>query len=208
VADDIDEWVGDGSEHAVGHLRFVLIERRVDRCHDHIELRKTVVGEIHGSVSADIALDAGEQGDAFEAIPDFADTSRMCDRAMLVEAVRHRKRFAVIGNRQILESRFPRRQSHRFDVFTPVGFGGVRVDVAANVLEPDEVGQRALFRRFKLAARLPQLGRDLRQTEGFVNLRFGPSGHERPIVSTKEAVLVQFEPVRNSSVSQRDVMRL
>ena len=118
---------------------------------------------------------------------------------MLVEAVRHRERLAVIGNGQVLQPRVARRHRHRLDVFAAVGFGRVRVNVAANVFERDEVRQRALFGGFDLAAPFAQLGRDLRQTEGVVNLRFRPSGHERPVVHAKKTVLVQLESARDGS---------
>ena len=126
---------------------------------------------------------------------------------MLVEAVRHRERLAVIGNRQVLQPGLARRERHRLDVFAAVGLGGVRVNVAADVLERDEVRQRAPLGRVDLAAPLAQLGRNLRQTERVVDLRLGPPGHERPVVDAKETVLVQLEPARDRSVAQRDVVR-
>ena len=69
VADDVDERVRDGPEHALGHLRFVLIERRVHRRDDHVELGEAVIGQVHRAVGADVALDAGEQRDALEPAP-------------------------------------------------------------------------------------------------------------------------------------------
>ena len=70
-----------------------------------------------------------------------------------------------------------------------------------------QVRQRAPLGRVELAAPLAQLGRDLRQAERVVDLRFGPPGHERPIIHAKETVLVQLEPARDRPVAQRDVVR-
>ncbi len=126
---------------------------------------------------------------------------------MLVEAVRHRERLAVIGDRQVFQSCLSRRERHRLDVVAAVGFGRVGVDVAADVLEPDQLRQRAPFGRLELAAPLAKLGRNLRETQRVVDVRLGPPGHERSVVHAKEPVLVQLEPARDGPVAQRDVVR-
>ena len=115
MADDVDERVRDGAEHAIGHLRFVLVERRMDGRDDDVELGEAVVREVHRAVRTDVAFDAGQQRDAVEPVADLANAPGVREGAVLVEAVRHRERFAVIGNRQVLKSgaRAPRAPSSR-----------------------------------------------------------------------------------------------
>ena len=60
--------------------------------------------------------------------------ARVRERARLVEAVGHRQRLAVIGDRDVLEPGRPRRQRHRLGVGAAVGRRGVHVQVAAEVL--------------------------------------------------------------------------
>ena len=61
VAEDVDVRALDRAQDPVGHLARVLVERRVDRGDDDIELGQAVVGQVHGAVGPDVALDAGEQ---------------------------------------------------------------------------------------------------------------------------------------------------
>ena len=102
VADDVDVRVLDRAQEAVGHLLAVLVERRVDRGDDDVERGEAVVGEIQRAVRPDVALDAGEQPDAVLAV-ERADPRGVRERARFVEAVGHRERLAVVGDRDVLE---------------------------------------------------------------------------------------------------------
>ena len=68
-------------------------------------------------------------------VADLADARRVRERAVLVEAVGHRQRFAVIGDGEVAEAGVARGDRHRFDVVAAVGLGGMRVEVAADVGE-------------------------------------------------------------------------
>jgi hypothetical protein len=116
-------------------------------------------------------------------LADLADAPRVCDRAMFVQSIRHRQRLAVIGYREVLESRLPRGQGHRFDVFPAIGLGRMAVKVAADIAERHELGQPPVFRGFDLAAALAQLGRNVGQAQRCVDLRFSASGHHRPVAA-------------------------
>ena len=75
--------------------------------------------------------------------------------AVFVQAVRHRQRLAVIGDRDVLEPSFPRRFRHRPEVVFPVGFRGVHVEIAAQVGPIDKPRQPFGQRRLDFAVHLP-----------------------------------------------------
>jgi hypothetical protein len=77
----------------------------VDGRDDEVELGEAVVGQVHRAVGQDVALDAGEQRDAFEALADLADMRRVLERRRFVEAAGHRQRLAVIGDGDVLQAR-------------------------------------------------------------------------------------------------------
>ena len=169
VTDHVHPRAGDRAQQPVGHLRLVLIERRVHRRDDDVELCEAVVGEVHRAVGADVALDAGQHGDAVEAGVELADGARVLERADLVEAVGHREGLAVIGDRDVLEPGGPGRQRHRLGVGAAVGRGGVHVQVAAEILPLDQPRERPCLGGGNLPAVLPQLGRHERETERLVD---------------------------------------
>ena len=61
MAEHVHPRVLDRAQDPIGHLRLFLVEPRVDRDDDDVELGETVVGEIQPAVSQDFALDAGEE---------------------------------------------------------------------------------------------------------------------------------------------------
>ena len=101
MAEDVHPPAVDRAEQPVGHLRFFLMERRVDGRDDEVQLREAVVGEIHRPVGPDVALDARQYRHALEAAVQAADRARVFERARLVEAVRHRERLTVVGDRDV-----------------------------------------------------------------------------------------------------------
>ena len=93
----------------------------------------------------------------------------MLQRAALVEAIGHRERLAVIGNRNVFQPGLFRRSGHgRHGVF-PVGLGRVDVQIAAQVGAIDEPGQPPGMGRFDFAASFAQLRRNPRENERRVN---------------------------------------
>ena len=180
----------------------------MDRGDDDVELGEAVVGEIERAVGEDVALDAGEQRQALEAAVQRADPGRVCERARLVEAVGHRQRLAVIGDRDVLEAEPVRRCGHRLEVVLAVRRGRVHVQVAAQVGQRDERGQRPRaapprFRRGSRAARA-------RPTPCRAPGRCLPPSRRRlaVVVHTEEAVLVQLEAALDGAVAHDDVVRL
>ena len=113
--------------------------------------------------------------------------------AALVEAVGHRQRLAVIGDRQVFQSGRARRVGHGLEIVLAVGGVGVAVQIAAKVLTCDQGGQGLLRCGFDLAAVLPQFRRDPRQAERAVDAFLGGAGHHDPIGQPGQAVLVEPE---------------
>ncbi len=62
-----------------------------------------------------------------------------------------------------------RRRGHRLEVVAPVGGGRVHVEIAAQVGERDQAGERPADRGIDLAAILAQLGVDPGHAERFVD---------------------------------------
>ena len=135
------------------------------RCDDEVELGEAVVSEIHRAVRTDVAFDSRQQRNALESIADLADALGVRDRAVFVEAVGHRQRFAVVGDRQVAEAGVAGSNRHRFDIFAAVGFGRVRMDISADVGERNQIGKGAPLGCLDFAAPFSQLGRNLRKAE-------------------------------------------
>ena len=144
---------------------------------------ETVVGEIHRAVGADVALDAGEQRDAFEPLVELSDRARMLERAMLVEPVGHRERLAVIGDGDVLQS--PAARAARAIVSTsarPSVAVRVHVEVAAEIGTLDQPRQRSGLGRLDLAAVLPQFRRHERQPQRGIDVPSSSSPATRDVV--------------------------
>ena len=125
----------------------------------------------------------------------------MLQRPALVEAVGHRQRLAVVGDRQVLESGRARRAGHGLEIVLAVGDVGVAVQVAAKILARDEGGQRLLRGGFDLAAVLPQFRRDPRQAERGVDAFLGGAGHHHAIGQPGQAVLVEAQTQGDRAVA-------
>jgi len=110
----------------------------------------------------------------------------------------------MVGDRDVSQSAVDRRPHHGAERVLAVGGGGVHVQVAANVVERDQLRQRATFRAGNLVARLAEFGRDPGQAHGSVDVLLGPSRHRRPLggtgvgvgagLETKHAIFVDREP--------------
>ena len=133
MAEHVDPRAVERAQDAVGHLRLILREVRVHRGDDEIELGEAVVGEIEPAVGEDVALDAGEQRQSFEAAVQRAHAGRVLERATLVEAVGHGQRLAVVGDGDVLVAQAVRGGGHRLEVVLAVGRGRVHVQVAAQI---------------------------------------------------------------------------
>ena len=81
------------------------------------------------------------------------------------EVVAEAEARRVVGDRQVLVARVAGRDRHLLDRGGAVGRGRVAVQVAAQIGDLDQLGQRPDRRRLELAAVLAQLGLDVVQPE-------------------------------------------
>ena len=145
----------------------------------------------------------------------------MLERRRFVEAAGHRQRLAVIGDRDVLEARGPRRERHRLDVVLAVGRGRMQVQVAAEVGPRDQRGQRVALGGLDLAAMLAELRRDERQAErrrrcpassapasdspvSTSNRPYSFRRRPRASARSRSAMLCAFEPVKYCSAAPLD----
>ena len=157
----------------------------MDRGDDDVELGEAVVGEIHRAVGPDVALDAGEHGDAVEPLAQGADAAGLLERAPLVEPVGHRQRLAVIGDRDVGEAGVAGGARHRLGIGAAVGGGGVHVQIAAQIGEASRARQGAALGGLDLAAVLAQLRRDEGESERPVDVLLGAAGDGLPSSSRR-----------------------
>ena len=104
VPDDVDPRARDGRQQAIGHRGRFQPEAGMHGGDDEVELGEAVVRQVESAVAPDVALDARQQADAVEPRVERADPGGVLQRPALVEAVGHRQRLAVVGDRQVLES--------------------------------------------------------------------------------------------------------
>ena len=158
---------------------------------DHqVEFGQGVVGEVHGAVFEDVALDAGEDADAGSALAvDVADLAGEVHHALFVEAVGHGEGLGVVGDGDVLVAQGARGLGHFEQGGAAVGLGGVHVEVAAQVAKLDELGQAAFGGGFDFARILAQLGRNPGQAERFVDAGFGFASHFEIVVFAAREIL-------------------
>ena len=99
------------------------------------------------------------------------------DGALFVQAVGHGQRLGMIGDGDVLVAQRAGGLGHFFERGAAVGFGGVHVQVAADVGELDQLGQAAFERGFDFAAVFAQLRRNPGQAERLVDFLFGFARH-------------------------------
>ena len=82
----------------------------------------------------------------------------------------------MVGDGDVLVASLARGFGHLLEGGAAIGFGGVHVQVAADVAEFDQFGKPALFGGFDFAGVLAQFGRDPRQAERLVDALLGLAG--------------------------------
>ena len=73
----------------------------------------------------------------------LANLVRERHRALLVQAVGHGERFGMIGDRDVFVAALARGLGHLFERRPAVGFGGVHVQIAADLRLLDQLRQLA-----------------------------------------------------------------
>jgi hypothetical protein len=84
----------------------------------------------------------------------------------------------VVGDGDVAEAAGDGGFGHLADGGGAVGLGGVHVDVAADVGEGDEMRERVGCGGFELAGVLAELGWDVVEVEGVVDVGLGGGGYD------------------------------
>ena len=134
-----------------------LIEDGVDAGDDDVHLREDVVGEIEVAFGEDVDFDSGEDRDAVDFLVGFANALDVFDGALVVEAVGEGQVLGVVGDGHVLIAARFRGLGHFFDGVPAVGFDGVHVHVALQVLLRDQRGQGMLLRRDRSRRRFSRI---------------------------------------------------
>ena len=165
-------------------------------------------GIVERAVREDVGLGPGQHDEVVERVVERRDLVdprlERLGRDVVAEAVRGR----VVGDRQVLPAALARRLDHLLERLAPVGQRRVAVQVAAQVLERDELRQRALRRRLELAAALAQLRRDPLEAEPLVDLLLGRAAGRLAGVVVEDPVLAHVQPAPDGGLAQLHVVGL
>ncbi len=133
-----------------------------------------------------------------------------------VEPLHHRQPWAVVGDRAVLVAARRARRHHLLERGAAVGPRGVHLQVAAQLLDAHELGQRARRGGLDLALVLAQLGRHPGEAERGVDLFFARAGDPlagafRPRATdpaAEQSPLRQLPAALDGAGAQRHVVRL
>ena len=211
MGDDRDVRIFDCAEDAVGDLLARLLLAVVDAGDDPVGLGQHVVGQVHAAFFQDVALDAFEDVKPLGArssgrSPSTARAARSGSRplAMLtrcewsVMAMYFRPRSWAAATISSMRR-------------AAVAGGGVHVQVAANVVQLDQLGQLAGGGPVELAAAFADFRRKDGQVQRGVDFFLGAAG-DRAFPSSsfdaKHAVFVDLQAVVLGHAAQDDVVVL
>ncbi len=184
----------------------------VDAADHDVKLGERVFGEIHFAVAFDVAFEAGENAEREAGAVQIANLFGESHCALFIQAVGHGERFGMIGDGDVFVAERVGGLGHFLERGAAVGFGGVHVQVAADVGEFDEFGQAVFERGFDFAAVLAQLGRNPGEAEGGVNFLFGFAGDALATLSVgielEQAVFIEREAKLQGAAAHQDVVLL
>jgi len=143
VAPNHEMRVVHGPQHPLGLLRARLAQVVVDRADHDVELRQDGVGQIEGTVGEDIDLAAVEQREVVERARERVDGLALRPQALRRQAIGHGHPRAVVGDRHVAVAALARGLHHLFQARLAVAPGGVAVQIAADGLDRDQIGQTA-----------------------------------------------------------------
>lgn len=213
VADDVDVRVLAGLDDPPGQRLAPLVEVRVHRGHAQVEAGEELPRPVHLAVGADVQLRAVQHPHAaapaaFAVLPvELADTFALGEDPFVGHPL-HGHVGAVVGDRVIGVAALGGRGDHLLQRGEPVGEVGVGVQIAADVLLLDQVGQLAAQPGLDLAAVLAQGGCDPRQAEAGVDVLLGLGDDLLPGLGVEEPVLGELELLVDGHLPGADVVRL
>ena len=157
-------------DHARGDLLARLTKRGVGRAEHQIELGEHLVRQIHAAVRVDFRFNPLQDPKILHAGIHLINLGPLEFRAFEIQPARNAQPFAVIGHRDIVQSARPRGLCHLLDSKAAIAPFRVRLQIALEVAEFDQVRQLAFLGGANLAGRFAQLGRNPLHPELFVDL--------------------------------------
>src|SRR5579859_4329501 len=200
VADAVDIRVLHCLEHPLGRPRVGCVVHRRD---DPVEQREILLRDVDLAVRADVRLDTGEDRELREPPAQRLDLLELRLEPALAQVVR------VVGDGVVLVAARNRAFEHLLERALAVGRPvRVRVEVAADVAQLDELRQLTLPRRLELARVLTQLRRDRLVAEELVDRVLVGAAKDIPGLDVRDAVLRDREPTPHGVLAHRDVVVL
>lgn len=182
VAEDVAVGVVHRAEEALGLLRFVEGEARVDGADGVVELGEEVVGVIERAVGEDVDFGGFEDAEVGEARVEFVDGADLRAEIGDADPAGDLERLRVVGDAEVGVAAFARGDGELLNRVRAVAGGGVAVKLAADVGERDE--RREFFGGLRgagdLVVAFAELGLDVGEAEGAVGGFLGGEGGARP----------------------------
>ncbi|MNC11689.1 hypothetical protein D3C75_593920 [compost metagenome] len=154
MGEDAEVRVLQGAQQAAGLLLLGEREGAVHGADHQIEASEDAVRQVEAAVLENVHLDALEQGDAGQAFVEGVDLVDLPGQAVGVQAMSDRQVAGVVGDCQVFQPRGLSGGRHFLEAVAPVTGAGMRVQVAAQVVELHQLGQGAGLRSLYRAARL------------------------------------------------------
>ena len=132
----------------------------------------------------------------------------MCQCALVVHAIRHRKVLRVVGNGDVLQPPRDRRLCHLPNRVAPVGFGRMHMQIAAQIAAHNQLWQSVFRSCIQFAAVLPQLRRNVIEIERVINILLCRRSNDDIIFKPQQRVFAQRQAAFNCALPQRNVMHL
>ena len=183
MGQDVHGGVPHGLEDALRLLRRRQVEARVDRHQHHVQLGQHLVFQVQLPAGQDVHLHAAQDPDLRMTLLDLVYLLPLLPQLRRVQPAGHGQRLAVVGHGEVLVAARHTALEHLLDGLFAVGPGGVHLEVAADVLERDELRQLPGERRLDLTPVLAQLRSDPGQPHGLVHVCFLPSRHQLAALS-------------------------
>ena len=161
MAEDVDVGIGDGHDHAPGHLVGGHLQLGVHGGDDDVEACQHLVGVVEGAVLEDVDLDTTEDTEWAQQLVQALDLDALLVEPLLGQAVGDGQARRMVGEDDVLVSEIDGRAGHVLDRGATVGPRAVEMAVAPEAgpelgaLADLEAGRRLEFRevpRFRSVA--------------------------------------------------------
>src|SRR5579875_255065 len=182
----------DGIQEPPGDLLPRLVLAVVDGGDHPVGLREHVLGQVQPAVLQDVQLHPLEQGDPVDLAGQLVDGLPVLAQAFSVKPSGHRDALGMVGEGDVGVAAFLRALHHLLQGGPAIGGSGVHVQIAAQVVQLQQLGKPALRGQLEYAAGLTQLGRDPRQADRLVDLFLGAACDAS--LAAEDPVFVDSQP--------------